>query len=455
MGVTDENPTPADEPTESERPAGGVLDPAPGNSAPQRDSELVLIFLLALLFRVVLVTVRRASWLDGGGFVHYGLRIASGLGFGPSSLLPPVYPYFLAVLYHIYGYALQPVLLTQAVAGALCVVPVWLTARSLGWGRSRAGLAAFLLGIAPLAAVEARHTTPPVLLASVFTLAVLLWVRSEPSWSDTVWVGLLLGVCVLGRPGLLVPAIFLVISRRKEKLVDGAIPSARLDARRGKAPATLPPGPFYLRHLAVAVLVCLVVFPWILRNTHLHRRPTLVDSTWALRLCAVTVPGSPPARLRLPARDARAPDNLVLTDNALAYDEVLAFAAARPGQLLQEWLRNLGRFFSPLRLADGSWADRYPYDHPWFRLLSGLGVGVLFLFVAAWVVLSRPITGREKSLAWTVTGFMLMGTVSGCPADARFFALPALALLGARGAGALRRTADAWRHGSRSNRAAC
>src|SRR5262245_32942899 len=106
------------------------------------------LFLGAFAVRMAYIAgIRRLVWfpvplVDGANYFALARTVAAGhlLGGSETFWQPPLYPYFLAVLFRVVGERMLPIVTVQAAVGALtCVLVGWLGARL--WGR-RAGTAA-------------------------------------------------------------------------------------------------------------------------------------------------------------------------------------------------------------------------------------------------------------------------------------------------------------------------
>ena len=138
------------------------------------------VFGLALLLRLLhLVDIHDLPWygvpiIDGANYARLARVIASGglLGGGEAFWQPPLYSYFLALPFALFGPEMTPVYLLQAVVGALsCVLAARLGERVFG---ANAGLAAGLVMAlyAPLIYFDIQPLIPVVHL--VLTLGGLL-----------------------------------------------------------------------------------------------------------------------------------------------------------------------------------------------------------------------------------------------------------------------------------------
>src|SRR5262245_16160940 len=127
-------------------PADPVREPVgrqPSRGASAFRGELAVIFFLALAVRLLAwFQVQGSPWCavplgDARFFDEWGQRIAAGHWLGYDVFYQaPLYPYFLGVLYALFGHAAWLVRLIQLVLGALSAVLVAAGTRRLFPGRA-------------------------------------------------------------------------------------------------------------------------------------------------------------------------------------------------------------------------------------------------------------------------------------------------------------------------------
>ena len=185
----------------------------------------LLVFSVAFAVRMAYVAgVRHLPWfpvplVDGANYFRLAHRIAAGdLAGGPDAFWqPPLYPYFLAILFRFFGERMIVVATAQAALGALTCAVIALLGTRL-WG-ARAGVAAGLLAAlyGPLVHFDAQPLVP-VLHTALFAGGLLALLRaanprgavSPESGSSRAWAlaGLLWGLAAIATPNILlvVPA---------------------------------------------------------------------------------------------------------------------------------------------------------------------------------------------------------------------------------------------------------
>lgn len=242
----------------------------------------VLMVLVGLAIRIAVTHFLYHEWLDPFVLEHWafgriGRSIAMGHGFGnpladsgPSALLPPVYPYILAAVFKVFGVytkaSIIAALVLNGVFSALTCVPVFfLATKSFG---DRAGKwAGWGWALSPYGIYYGGDWAWSTCLVTLLLCCLFLWAwdleDSENLWS---WAGfgLLSGLAALTEPSVLsvLPLLGLWTCYR------------RFRGRRR----------WVLRAFATALVVCLVLLPWGIRNYRLFHRIIPMRSGLGLEL---------------------------------------------------------------------------------------------------------------------------------------------------------------------------
>lgn len=391
----------------------------------KQEAYLVVLFVAVLVVGTAVILNPADAYLGPGlAFDQLGLRLAVGLGFGPTAVVPPLYPHYLAMFYRSVGYSHMAVLLSQVVLLAGLATSVSLIVRYIGLSPRYAWLAGLLTGFFPQAIALLRHFTPALLVAFLWAVGVHAWVRNRPypSWFETVLAGMVFGMVLLGRFGLLVPIVVLLVSRRAFR--------GRLGGSPSRASSFLHLAP---RVVLAIVVLSAVVAPWIVRNSRLYDELVFVDSTWAVRWRAATIPGEYTLDFVIPGRSTRVPDHTPILENRLALGDVVGFACAEPWKLVRIWTRRAVTFVGFSGWNDAVTLDRFPYEGPAYKLLQALVYGILLSFAAAWIVLLRARGKPERLLGKTWLALAGIGVITGGIGDIRVYALPLLVPIAMRG----------------------
>jgi 4-amino-4-deoxy-L-arabinose transferase-like glycosyltransferase len=252
----------------------------------ERASDRKLIFVtvvVALLLRIGYIVLFHTYEFSSGDKYLMGYEtgaiarsIASGHGFsspfrtasGPSAWLAPLYPYFVAGVFKIFGiYSSQSAFVIFAVNSLLsaltCIPMLWVARRLLG--RKVALASAWIWALAPPAMFWAVRWVWET-SASALLLTWLIWLTLTLADSERIqswlWFGVLWGVAALTNPSLL---SFFPISL--------AYP---LWQRRSRGHAWASRG-------AIVVLLFLnLITPWLIRNAVVFHYPVFIrPNLWA------------------------------------------------------------------------------------------------------------------------------------------------------------------------------
>lgn len=117
---------------------------------------------------------------------------------------PPLYPFFLAALYSIFGYHFLVVRLAQALLGAVAVVATTLVASEI-FDRRTALLVGLGMTFYPHLVYFGAWLIPEALYVSLLTVTVLVAIKLQkrPCWLGFAGLGLLLGLDTLAKPATL------------------------------------------------------------------------------------------------------------------------------------------------------------------------------------------------------------------------------------------------------------
>jgi 4-amino-4-deoxy-L-arabinose transferase-like glycosyltransferase len=256
----------------------------PKQPAPEPDRTILIwIVLVAFLLRIAYIAIFQTY--DYPGSDKYGMgfetgaiarSIASGHGFsspfrtlsGPSAWLAPLYPYFVAGVFKIFGIysgASAFVIFTfNSLLSALTCVPMFLIGRRM-FNRKVGLISAWIWALAPPAMFWAVRWVWETSLSTLL-LTWLIWMTLTLAESENIgpwlWFGFLWGVAALTNPSLL---SFFPISL--------AYP---LWQRRKLGRAWLPRG------VVVALLFVNIITPWLIRNAVVFHYPIFIrPNLWA------------------------------------------------------------------------------------------------------------------------------------------------------------------------------
>jgi len=211
---------------------------------------LVLIFLAAFMIRLVFV-LQSSDIPTADAYVYdrLGLSISQGNGYvnahgRPFSFYPPFYPFFLSLIYTLFGHSYLAVRIIQSILGALtCVLMCSIGDRLKG---HVVGLLSALVAVLYFVFIK---STELLLTESFFTFLLcavvfyILKVREEKAGlKDYAILGLLTGVSLLTKSAMILFPLFLLpvfIDMKKDRLK---------------------------RYLLMLFFFALTVSPWLIRN---------------------------------------------------------------------------------------------------------------------------------------------------------------------------------------------
>lgn len=220
-----------------------------------RNRLLLLLLLFFLAFGIRFAVLSTVPGLGPGSdlkkiYAPIAVNLLNGHGFAavpgqPDYKLVPLYPFFLAALYAVFGRAVNVGLALSVVAGISCVL-VFLAARPI-FGKKAAVLSAVGFAVYPplvLLTSMAISDDLFILFNLVFLLGLVRFLRS-PGYLSIAVVGVAIGLAGLTKP---IPVLLPL-------LVVGAILVYR------------PSGSFQLRKCGLLLIAFLVtVLPWSIRT---------------------------------------------------------------------------------------------------------------------------------------------------------------------------------------------
>ncbi len=371
----------------------------------------LLVFGVALALRIVYLVEMRHEDLfhvvmgDALSYDDWGARIAAGHWVGEGVFYQaPLYPYFLGVVYSLFGHSLAAARWVQILMGSLSCGFLFLAGRRF-WNRTVGLVAGIGLAVYPPAIFYDGLIQKSVL--DVFLLSALLVVlapRARESKRPGTWVaaGALLGLLALTRENALVlfglVLLWMLLSagrplRRRLRRVAYLV--------GGLALVLLPVG---FRNLAVGGEFLLTTSQFG-PNLYIGNHPGAGGTYESLR------PGRGDARFeRLDATDlAEQAARRRLTPAEVSdywADRAAAFMTGQPG----EWLRLMGRktllLLNRVEVSDTEAQEVYA-ERSWLLRVTGplLNFGILVPLAAFGIVLGWRERGRLALLLLFLVGY--------------------------------------------------
>jgi len=180
---------------------------------------LILIFILALILRLTYVLFFPQLEIESDALEYdtIGWNLASGAGFSldprvPTPVRPPMYPFFLSLIYLIFGHSYLTVRLAQAIVGALtCLVVYWIGKEIFDEGVG--GATSLIFALYPALIGYTGSLLSETLFTFLLSIVVLFLVRAVKNRSSKLFAvsGAFLGVATLCRSAMISFPLFLLM----------------------------------------------------------------------------------------------------------------------------------------------------------------------------------------------------------------------------------------------------
>jgi tetratricopeptide (TPR) repeat protein len=352
-----------------------------------------VIFAVAFLLRAVYTfQVRYTPFfqtlgLDAKFYDQWARDIAGGTAERGAFFMTPLYSYFLAIVYRLFGRDLLLVRMIQAGLGAATASLVYLLGRDV-FDR-RVGLLAGLLtaSYGALIFYDCSVLLTP-LLVFLNVLAVYLLLRADASGKPIHYLaaGAVLGLATIGRAAALLPAAAAVLWIG----LSGRAGAVRTTSGTSRSPGGLAPprggGPSATRSVAlcsaalVVLGIALVVGPVTLRNYVVERDFVLITSNGGLNFFIGNGEGATGGYVKPEELDiVTDPDGRAIAERALGrelkpsevsgywYDRGWTQIKARPGQWAKLMVRKLAFVMSSYELPQ---LENYYFQKRYSALLA-------------------------------------------------------------------------------------
>lgn len=238
---------------------------------------LFIIFIIALSLRLIAVFTqeesKRVPGADAKDFDNIAVNIISGHGFSrvvegekiPTSFRPPVFPWFLAIVYTFFGHNYIAVKIVQAVLGSLTCILIFFIATTI-YDKKTALIASIIMAVyKPFISGFNYYGGPAILYSEYFyifilglTILMVLRFIKEQNKVYAVMAGIFMGLAVLTRfefilyPIFLFPYLFLMSHFSIKK--------------------------FIRKYLLMYLFIGLTLMPWVTRNYIVHGRTVLLST---------------------------------------------------------------------------------------------------------------------------------------------------------------------------------
>ena len=226
---------------------------------------LLAVLLLAFALRAGVVFIFRDSILIyTEAAEQFAINFVNGKGFGlieglPSSYRPPMYAFFLIIVYGIFGRSALSVGLSQAMVGTGTCFLVYMIGRKIF--NHRVGLvAALLVGIYPYLVYHDVHVNRTVVITFLLAAAILLILKvgERPTRWNILLAGVLIAADALAQPTILAAFPFIALWLL-----------VRYDCRFWAALKV---------SAGIIAATTLALSPWMVRNYLVHHTTVLVST---------------------------------------------------------------------------------------------------------------------------------------------------------------------------------
>jgi 4-amino-4-deoxy-L-arabinose transferase-like glycosyltransferase len=354
---------------------------------------------LGLAIRLITVYTDRTKVAGGDAYFYYNAAklLVAGHGFlNPylfyphnahhavqSASFPPLFIFLVAIPSAV---GLKTFLVERAwccILGAAAIVMVGYTGREIG-GRRVGLIAAFLLAVYPNIWMSDQlalsESIAPLLVAAVLLFTYRFW--KDPGIKRAIWLGLTLGIAMLGRDELTALVVFLLVP-----LVLLA-KSLSWKQRFGTLGVAL-------------VTIGVVVAPWVGYNMSRFQKPVFISTGLGVTLassdCGTTYSGSQEGywSMRCALAYASEPSVNIHADESVEGAELqhlaLNYVRAHENRLIPVTLAKIGRAFGFFHPAEQIELDSFIETRPYHWAVVGLVMyyALLALSIAGTVILRR------------------------------------------------------------------
>lgn len=319
------------------------------------------LFIIALLPRLYLVfCYRNMPTRNTDGYEQLAKNLLDGRGFTiegrPTSLHEPLYPFFLAANYYLFGYSYTAVRIIQSIMGAAVCVLVFLTAKRVIDLRA-AIISSLISCFNPGFIMINQITMAENIFIFLFSIAMLLFIKQNSKYDikNLILLGFVLGLAALTRSVIsFFPLIILF-------LFSWNAMKQRLGFKE-----------YIFAILTFIVFFILPIVPWTIRNWHAHHRFVPICTKGGLGLYSSYLPKDGKIFGYIAdnniTKKSRQFNSEVDQSNFL-FKETIKFIKNNPLQVLKLEILKIAYFFSPFDweiIGDGAYNYMYGFILPFF-----------------------------------------------------------------------------------------
>jgi len=199
---------------------------------------LVAIFAGALIIRIIFISLFSEVEYPNFQYDTIGWNLVQGNGYSmdidppysPSAYRPPVYPFFLATIYKLFGHSYFAVKVMQSIVGALTCVLIYLISIEV-FSRKVGIISALISSVYPAFLYYTNTLIMEIVLIFIVAVTVLLFVKvvKHKTLKYQIAFGISIGIASLCRPAMLLYPFFALLfmyfiyPNKKEYLKHGGL----------------------------------------------------------------------------------------------------------------------------------------------------------------------------------------------------------------------------------------
>jgi len=195
------------------------------NTKSKSTFNILLLTAVALIIRLIYIWLHPITALQGDEitYVNFAKSIVSGNGFSlhgqPTSFYPPLYSFFIALFFYLFGGNIFFIKFFQAMLASLFCIPFYLYTKKL-FSESVAIYATAFYAIYVSLIASNNNLQSETLFTILFLLSIFVFTEGKLR-SHLLFSGILLGLAALTRPIVMYLPFFLIpiILIRKKKIL--------------------------------------------------------------------------------------------------------------------------------------------------------------------------------------------------------------------------------------------
>ena len=332
-----------------------------------KQSHLILIiFLLAVIIRLAFVIPSKDVLSgDAVGYDKFGLSLSKGEGYintdgTPCVYFPPFYPFFLSVIYKLFGHSYLAVRVIQSIIGALTCVFIYLIAKKIC--TIKIGLFSALISIVYppfIKSAELLITESFIIFILVLIVFYLLEIQEGAGLKKCAILGLLLGISLLTKPMMLLFPFF---------IIPVFIYSNRMRLSK-----------MLVKYSIVLLFFGLAILPWVIRNYVVQHKFLLVSTHGGITLYSSYCPPNGIFGMNATIDDPVVMEASKISSPTLASDflikKTISFILSNPGKVFRLEFKKILYLWAPFdwEIVGGRW-----FNFIYVMALPFFAVGFLF-----------------------------------------------------------------------------